>query len=586
MKEKGSDEFNSDLNSVAAAIKSSSVSRNEVLVDPFTGRPTLSRRSTAASSVALDLGTPNVSRQSSVASNLGAASEKGAPSSKLQEPSTAADSPPTFRGRIKAVVQAVNPGLVLMIINAVLGCFTTLFSKTLTGKPYNYQPFQLVFFRSLVVYCIGTLWQLLLEVLSRNAPSQSTAPRTRVSVLDLLLGPKGARWLLLGRASSGFVSVFTYYYSVRALSVGEATVLSFVSPIVVGILGALVLKERWEKIDAAASVISLFGVSVIANPSMLNFLTQSPVRTVRSIALAVQAVVEAEDAAARTMSFATGIVSAVAGATTYIWIRKIGKGASAMQVSTIFGLHSVWMSVLGAWAAGGSPWTVSHGVPASAGEWGYLLGLSCVGLTGQVLLNVALRFVAAAKASCMNFVQVPASFTLDFLLHGRVPSLSDCVGGGTIVSCVLMVALAKSKRADPLPNPPPPVADSYTKSVETTAAVSDRNAAEPGKDSFIESVPMQPQLSKQETSPPSGSIRSRTNSMARPKAVPARSVLGNADRLGLGNRAASGVSGMSRPIMRKADRSESQPLVGTLEREQQQQQQQAKSPKSGRGAGR
>lgn len=49
-----------------------------------------------------------------------------------------------------------------------------------------------------------------------------------------LLGPPGVRLLLVARGFVGFFGLFPGYYALRYLSLSDATVLSFLAPVLVG----------------------------------------------------------------------------------------------------------------------------------------------------------------------------------------------------------------------------------------------------------------------------------------------------------------------------------------------------------------
>lgn len=66
---------------------------------------------------------------------------------------------------------------------------------------------------------------------------------------------------------SRFIALFGMYYSLQYLSLSDATVLSFLSPLTTAIAGALVLKESFTRKEAFAG--SEF-VIIISPPLILN----------------------------------------------------------------------------------------------------------------------------------------------------------------------------------------------------------------------------------------------------------------------------------------------------------------------------
>lgn len=111
--------------------------------------------------------------------------------------------------------------------------------------------------------------------------SLRTHPSARLctKVDDPILGPKEVRPLLIFRGVSGCVSspflslycpsidlrtrffgLFGIYYSLQYLSLSDATVLTFLSPLCTAIAGALFLKEKMRRTQALAGRKRLFGL--------------------------------------------------------------------------------------------------------------------------------------------------------------------------------------------------------------------------------------------------------------------------------------------------------------------------------------
>jgi hypothetical protein len=79
-------------------------------------------------------------------------------------------------------------------------------------------------------------------------------------------GPADAFNLLVMRGLFAFMALTFHFFSLFSLSLGDATILSFCAPIMTGFLGAVVLKEKWEKVDQLAGVFSLIGLLFITRP--------------------------------------------------------------------------------------------------------------------------------------------------------------------------------------------------------------------------------------------------------------------------------------------------------------------------------
>ncbi|PWN47958.1 hypothetical protein IE53DRAFT_389883, partial [Violaceomyces palustris] len=84
-----------------------------------------------------------------------------------------------------------------------------------------------------------------------------------------VLGPPGIRHLLALRGFVGFFGLFGLYYSLQFLSLADATVITFLGPLGTGLLGYLILGEKFTVREAVGGITSLFGVVLIARPTFL-----------------------------------------------------------------------------------------------------------------------------------------------------------------------------------------------------------------------------------------------------------------------------------------------------------------------------
>jgi len=83
------------------------------------------------------------------------------------------------------------------------------------------------------------------------------------------IGPTDAFKLLVMRGLFAFMALTFQFFALSNLSLRDATILSFFSPVITGFLGAVILKETWEKIDQLSGFFSLIGVLFIIRPVYL-----------------------------------------------------------------------------------------------------------------------------------------------------------------------------------------------------------------------------------------------------------------------------------------------------------------------------
>jgi drug/metabolite transporter (DMT)-like permease len=83
------------------------------------------------------------------------------------------------------------------------------------------------------------------------------------------MGPPGVRGVLLARGICGWLSTLLLYVSLEMLPIAEMTSISFLAPLVTGVLAAITIGEPFTLREKIAGVSSLFGVTLIARPAFL-----------------------------------------------------------------------------------------------------------------------------------------------------------------------------------------------------------------------------------------------------------------------------------------------------------------------------
>ncbi|EAU89555.1 hypothetical protein CC1G_02444 [Coprinopsis cinerea okayama7 len=247
-------------------------------------------------------------------------------------------------------------------------------------------------------------------------------------VPDPWLGPKGVRLWLLFRGFTGFISLFGMYFSLQYLSLSDATVLQFLSPVFTAIVGALLLKESFTLKQAFAGVVSMAGVILIARPAAIF----GP-----HVGLGPQ-----EDAPQTTSDRAIAVFIAlvgVVGATgAYISLRAIGKRAHPIQPLTSHAGQSALVGALGMYITG-----ERFVLPASK-AWLAMFGLmGFFGMIAQILLTLGFQREAAGKGSMAIYTQIVFATIFERVFFDAVPPLLSVLGTVLIISSAVYLALLK-----------------------------------------------------------------------------------------------------------------------------------------------
>lgn len=254
-------------------------------------------------------------------------------------------------------------------------------------------------------------------------------------VPDPIIGPKGVRTLLVIRGISGFFGLVGLYLSLQYLSVADATVLTFLTPLTTAVAGCVLLKEGYSFTQAVAGVCSLIGVVLVARPPFLfgSILDEYYLPEVTP--------------AQRLAAVGASLIGVVGATGAYTSIRAIGKRAHPMHVMTFF---SLWCTIIA--SLGMVVFNIPVVYPRS---WRWSLLLLMVGVFGfaaQTLLTLGLQRETVTRGSTGVYVQMLFAVVLERIIFGVVPSLLSVLGAAIIVSSALCVILT---RQQPTPNSTP-----------------------------------------------------------------------------------------------------------------------------------
>jgi drug/metabolite transporter (DMT)-like permease len=145
-----------------------------------------------------------------------------------------------------------NTGITLLILAQFFNSIMVTTCKLLeTDKSLDikFNPFQILFYRMIITYICCILYMYITQ-----------------SVEDSPFGPKSVRHLLFTRGFLGFFGVFWLYFSLQYLSLSDAVAITFLVPMITGIMAWIMLHERYSIIQGICAVISFTGVLLIAKP--------------------------------------------------------------------------------------------------------------------------------------------------------------------------------------------------------------------------------------------------------------------------------------------------------------------------------
>jgi len=335
----------------------------------------------------LDVPTNNRPSRPSLDSTYSELSELSFRSNELQsrQPlirSISQDAPPpqTRSARIVAALRLfylVNYGAMLVLLAQFFGVGMNVSTRLLEtdgphGKPMH--PFQILFARQSITASLCTAYGIYTK-----------------SVPDFPFGPRDTRRLLVARGIFGFMGVFGMYFSLLYLPLSEATVLTFLSPILSCYICSFVIPgETFTRQQQVAGFVSLLGVIFIAQPASLFASGSTNPTDNPSLNPDVQPADPSQKTTADKHLLAIGIamIGVIGSTGAYTSIRAIGTRAHAFISINYF---SVWCTIVSLFSLVVIP-DVTFRLPGNGTEWTLLLSLGVCGFIMQFLLTAGLAY--------------------------------------------------------------------------------------------------------------------------------------------------------------------------------------------------
>ncbi|PFH57155.1 hypothetical protein XA68_15429 [Ophiocordyceps unilateralis] len=405
-------------------------------------QPELSHRSPSAATHAKD---EAHQRRSSSSHELRLRSPASPPDVVKQQPLLSEDSSPASPRPRR--FWSRNGAAALVALSQLFGALMNLSVRLLELEGSGMHPIQVLLFRHglATVFCLSYLWW-------------TKAP-------DGALGKRQVRWLLLARGITGFVSIFSMWYSMIYLPLADATVITFLAPGIAGLLCGFILREPFTGTERLATAVALLGVILIAQPVALFSDPGAPQKDSKpspsSSPSSSQEGFSNAAAAADERLFAVGVallgVMGTAGAFTTL--RAISKRTHPMVSINFLGMSCTAICVLVLALAPaldvGQPglrWVS----PTASRQWLLLISLGTLGFASQYLLTVGLAADTSNRANAMVYTHMLFAVVFDRWVFGHRMQLMSVLGCALILgSAVGVVVFVRKPSPSPVPSPLP-----------------------------------------------------------------------------------------------------------------------------------
>lgn len=290
-------------------------------------------------------------------------------------------------------------GLMCMALSSTIYFFMQVISDVFMVQ--SIPLFETVFMRCTVTLILSYLW------LRRSGQP--------------IFGLMHARNLLVLRALVGFLSLFSFVYSIQRLPLSQATVLSFTAPIMASIAARIILREKLKIAEIGGLALSFFGVLFIFRRILT---TQAVSGGLVKPGEAISLNVRGSD---HMLAVLVGLFSSITGGISYCLI-KAGANASDQPLVTVFSFGT-----LASPAAGICLFFFEEFVLPSFYSFLLMLVLSVLAFFAEVLLARGLQLEKTSKVANVQYIEVALTQLWGMGLSRIAPSF------GRLVGCVLIL---------------------------------------------------------------------------------------------------------------------------------------------------
>ena len=228
-------------------------------------------------------------------------------------------------------------------------------------------------------------------------------------------------WLQFGRGAGVSIATICFFLGVMAMPLADATAIQFTSPMITGILSALLLGEKAPKAVWGATALAFAGVLVVLRPNVL--------------------------AVGAPALYPVG--AAVGMACLMICNRKAAGAASPVVMQFLVAMMAAPMLIVAAslLALSGAPQFQVPAPPASVVV--KCLVIACTATVAHLLIYMAAVRASVAVVAPMTYVQLIVAAALGWILFGAAPDLSTFGGAALIIGGGLLLWRSQKPREVP-----------------------------------------------------------------------------------------------------------------------------------------
>lgn len=337
----------------------------------------------------------------------------------------------------KGFIQRNKPAI-LVAVAQMFGALMNMTARLLELEGDGMHPFQVLLIRQGF-----TSLACLLYMYWTNTP-------------DWPLGKRNLWPLLVLRGCSGFFGIYGMWYSMMYIPLADATVITFLSPGVAGIICYFALREPFTRSEQLATLVALLGVVLIAQPTSLFSQAGEDHDGAGGPADSPGTEMPGNEHEGtpqeRLVAIGFALLGVCGAGGAFTTLRALGKRAHPLISVNYFAMICTFICLSALIVCPlldiGQP-AIRWVTPQSAKQWLLFLVLGAAGFVMQYLLTSGLAADKTNKANAMVYTHMLFAVGVDRWVFGHVMGVMSVAGCSLILGSAITIMIMKS--SSPMP---------------------------------------------------------------------------------------------------------------------------------------
>jgi len=238
--------------------------------------------------------------------------------------------------------------------------------------------------------------------------------------------PEGKRVILMLRCFVGTTSLLLSFYAFRRMSLADASIIIFSTPVFVACFAKIFLKEPCGVFNAVTIVLTLIGVVLITRPPVLFNNHDEP-------SFEVEALLEQKY---DIWGPVAAISATLFGANVYILLRAL-KGLHYSVIMANFGAFALVYTLIVSSSVGALCW------PTCGRDRFLVVLLGIFSFLGQILLTMSLQVEQAGPVAIARCSDIVFAIIWQIIFFNETPTAYSFLGALLVITSVVLTGMKK-----------------------------------------------------------------------------------------------------------------------------------------------